>query len=229
MIDTLKIISLDQQKQYRIIPSVFPAINFFEEFVDNAAEMETLIEIESLTNPRIRQEVGEIFLVPVEDRVKGPGSSVVMASFTHIYRPSRFSDGSYGVYYAGLTLETAIKETVFYRENFLRATHELAGEITMRVYEGTIVKPLHDIRYPLFQSLHDPDNYTQSQQFGKKLKEEKSWGVIYHSVRHPGNHCIAAFRPPTISIPQQTSHLKYYWNGKKISAVYDVKSVMGFN
>ncbi len=224
----IALVKLYNRKQYRIIPSTFPPINFFEELAD-ASEMETLLEIESLTNERLRQEVGDIFLVPMEDRISGQGSSVVMAAFTHIYKPSRFTDGSYGVYYAGLTLETAVRETVFHRENFLRATAEEPGEITMRVYEGKINKPLHDIRGPKFDGLHDPNDYNNSQIFGKKQKNSKSWGLIYNSVRHRDGTCIAAFRPPAISIPQQMSHLRYYWDGKKISAVFDAKIIMRFD
>ena len=219
---------LNNQKQYRIIPSAFPPMNFFEELVD-PSEMETLLEIESLTNERLREEIGDIFLVPGEDRICGPGSSVVMAAFTHIYKPSRFTDGSYGIYYAGLTLETAIRETVYNREKFLRATNENPGEITMRVYEGQIIRHLHDLRNPSFRHLHDPDNYADSQLFGKKMKQSNSWGLIYNSVRHHGGNCIAAFRPPAISIPQQISHLRYYWNGERISAVFDTKIIMRFD
>src|SRR5579864_9494439 len=88
------------QKQFRIIPSVYPPITFFEDLVD-PSEMEILWEIESLTNERLRQEAGDIFLVPHEDRISGPGSSIIMAAFTHLSKPTRFSDGSFGVYYAG--------------------------------------------------------------------------------------------------------------------------------
>ena len=55
---------------------------------------DSLVELEMLTNPRVRQEVGEISLVPPEERVSGAGASWVMAPFTHIGWPSRFSDGS---------------------------------------------------------------------------------------------------------------------------------------
>jgi hypothetical protein len=216
-----------KKRQYRIIPSVFPPINFFEDIVD-ASEIEILLEIEGMTNERIRQEAGDIFLVPVEDRVVGPGSSVVMAAFTHIYQPSRFTDGSYGVYYAGLSLETAVRETVFHRENFLRATNEDPGEISMRVYEGHVLKPLLDIRSSEFDDLHDPNSYINSQQFGRKIKESNAWGLIYRSVRHHGGTCIAAFRPPAISIPLQTSHLRYSWNGERITTVIDASVAMSF-
>ena len=84
-----------------------------------------MIALEQLTNPRVRDEVGEISLVPAAQRVTGPGASYVMASFTHINpKGSRFSDGSFGVYYAASALETAIAETVFHFEVFARDSND---------------------------------------------------------------------------------------------------------
>ena len=220
-----QLINLQGQKQYRIIPSTYPPINFFETLVD-PSEMEVLWEIESLTNDRLRQEAGDIFLVPAEDRISGPGSSVVMAAFTHAGRASRFTDGSYGIYYASLSYETAIRETVYHRELFLKATNETALELTMRSYEGTIKQPLHDIRKAEFNYLHDPINYSSSQQFGKNLRQEKSWGLIYNSVRHQKGFCIAALRPRAISVPKPLAHLRYVWDGKRITDVFDATLVM---
>lgn len=220
-------ILLEGQKQYRIIPSVYPPINFFEDLVDSS-EMETLWEIESMTNERIRQEVGDLFLVAPQDRVSGPGSSVVMAAFTHVGKSSRFSDGSFGVYYASLSLETAIYETVYHREQFLQATHEDPCELTMRLYEGKILKPLHNLKGSNFQDCHHPEDYSQSQHIAKSLRSQHSWGLLYHSVRHKNGDCLAAFRPPAISIPKPLSHLKYLWNGEKITEVFNAKSIMQF-
>lgn len=227
MLQRLKQVELRDQKQFRIIPSVFPPINFFEDLVD-PLEMETLWEIESLTNERIRQEIGDIFLVAPEDRVSGPGSSVVMAAFTHVGKPSRFTDGNYGVYYASFSYETAIKETVYHREQFLRATNEDACEITMRLYEGTVVKPLYDVRSVEFGKIHNPNDYAESQLFGRELRESKAWGVVYNSVRHAKGQCIAIFRAPAISIPMQISHFRYVWNGERIVQVFDTRSIMCF-
>jgi len=227
MSESVDLIDLNGQKQFRIIPSVYPPVNFFEDLVD-PAEMETLWEIESLTNERLRQEAGDIFLVSTEDRVSGPGSSVIMAAFTHLSKPTRFSDGSYGVYYAGFSRETAIRETVYHRESFLKATNEGPSEVTMRLYEGMILKPLHDIREKKFGGLHDPDSYFESQAFGRTSRKQNAWGLVYNSVRHHGGTCMAAFRPPAISIPKQISHLKYLWNGEKITEVLDTQSILKF-
>lgn len=221
-------IQLSRQSQFRIIPSVYPPVNFFEDLVD-PVEMETLWELEALTNDRLRDETGDIRLVAPEDRVSGPGSSVVMAAFTHIHYPSRFSTGDFGVYYAGLSLETAIRETVYHRERFLQATQEQAGEICMRLYEGHIMKPLHDIRAAAYQQCHSSDDYSVSQSLGYELKISGSWGLIYYSVRHEGGECVAIFRPPAISIPQQTAHLRYIWNGHRITEVLGIQSIFDFH
>ncbi|HQZ88260.1 MAG TPA: RES family NAD+ phosphorylase [Gammaproteobacteria bacterium] len=215
----------DWDRQFRIIPSKFPPINFFEKLV-RADQMAEIFYLESLTNDRLREEVGDISLVRPEDRVCGEGSSVVMAAFTHIGKNSRFTDGSYGVYYASRDLKTAVIETVFWREKFLAATNELAGEIDMRVYVGKILKPLHNIRNNKFQHLHHPDNYLLAQSYAVKLRSIGSFGLLYNSVRNTGGECIAAFRPSAISIPIQSKHLAYVWNGEKISCIFEKSEVV---
>jgi len=215
------VVELDWPKQYRIISSEYPPINFFERLVEPEL-MEELFYIESLTNDRLRDEVGDIALVSSNDRVTGPGSSPLMAAFTHISSacPSRFSDGSYGVYYAANSLDTAIEETKYHRACFLSCTNEDAGEIAMRVYIGKVVKHMHDIRNGDYEDLHDSDDWTPGQKFGREMKAINSWGIVYRSVRDPGGECIAALRPPAVSIPRQGPHLSYVWDGSCISNVY---------
>lgn len=223
-----KITNINGRENFRIIASHYPPVNFFEDLVD-PLEMETLWEIENLTNERLRDEAGDIFLVPAEDRVSGGGSTVVMAAFTHISvdNPTRFSNGSYGVYYAALEYETAIYETVYRREKFLKSTNEPACELQMRAYRGKIRKELHDIRDKQYKNLHN-EEYFESQKFSIQLREMKSWGLIYSSVRHAGGICVAIFRPPAISNPEQYSHLRFIWNGKKITEVYAANTIVKF-
>lgn len=218
------VVDLSWRKQFRIIPSKLPPLNFFESLVP-PEELETAYYIESLTNDRIRQTVGDIFLVKREDWCMGPGASVVMAAFTHIGKPSRFTDGSHGVYYAAKNIETALEESKYSRGMFLSRTHEEPGEIDMRVYVGKILKPFHDIRTSHYKHLHDPNDYFQSQQFGKIMKEIESWGIVYRSVRFEGGECIAAMRPPAISKPKQGMHLVYVWDGEMITDIYEKRAL----
>ena len=101
--------AVDWAQAWRIIASRFPPIHLFERVSPNPAVWEALIELEELTNPRVRDQVGQISLVPPERRISGVNASWVMASFTHVNpKGSRFSDGTYGVYYAADSLQTAI-------------------------------------------------------------------------------------------------------------------------
>jgi RES domain-containing protein len=145
-----------------------------------------------------------------------------MAAFTHIGFESRFSDGSFGVYYAASSLETAIKETCFHRARFYSASNEKPCSISMREYVATIKKPLIDIRDKRYKELFNPDPayYGKSQEFGKKAHEKKEWGLLYPSVRNLNGLCMAVLRPPALTLPKQGCHLRYIWDGEKISDVY---------
>jgi hypothetical protein len=213
------------QKIFRVIPSKFPPINFFERIVA-PEQMEAAWYLESLTNDRLRDETGDIALVAEQDRVSGAGASIVMAAFTHIGNPSRFSDGAYGVYYAANSLETAVRETAYHRARFLAATNEAPGEIDMRAYVGKPKEPFKDIRGAAFKSLHNPNDYSKSQAFGKLRREKGEWGLVFRSVRHEGGECIAAFKPKAVSIPVAGPALAYVWDGTRITHIYEKSAVL---
>lgn len=207
---------------YRLVSSRFPPIRLFEHLLD-PAELDAAYALEALTNPRLRDEAGDIRLVAPGERVAGPGASPVMAAFTHIGAPSRFTDGSYGVYYAGLSIEVAIAETVYHRERFLSATHEPACTITLRSYSSRIAQSLHDIRGEAWQALHAPDDYVPSQRFGKQLRDIDAWGLWYRSVRKAGGECVAVLRPRALSHVRQGAHYAYLWDGERIGDVLQLK------
>ncbi len=205
---------------YRIIPSCFPPINFFEDMVSPDL-MDAAFELEARTNDRLRNEIGEIALVKHADRITGTGSSPIMAAFTHIGKASRFTDGiEFGIFYAAKTKETAIVETRYHRERFLSYTSEEPGVTSMRCYSTKPVKPLIDIRknYP---ELHNPDCYLASQKFGKQMKLADKNGIVYSSVRHPGHDCIAVLKPKAVALCKQSTHYEYHWNGKEIEHVIE--------
>lgn len=218
-------VTLRWQKSYRIVASKHPPINIFAEIVA-PRQAATAAFIESLTNDRLLDEEAAA-QVRHEDRVRSPGASIVMAAFTHIGRPSRFSDGSYGVYYAAHSLETAVRETAFHRARFMAATNEPPGEIDMRAYVGRPEQPFADIRGPRYDYLHLPDDYAAPQAFAKPLRDNDEWGLVYRSVRHIGGECIAAFRPQAVSVPVPGAALAYVWDGERIGRVYE-KSEMLF-
>ena len=218
-------IALRWHRIYRVVASKHPPTNVFQDIVP-ARQMEMAWFLEGLTNDRLRDESGEVPLVTAEDRLHGTGASIVMAAFTHLGRASRFSDGSYGVYYAARSLETAVRETAYHRGRFLAATAEAPGEIDMRAYAGRPLKPFLDVRGPKFAELHDPDDYATPQAFAKPRQSQGDWGIVYRSVRHEGGECIAAFRPQAVSIPVSGAALAYVWDGTRIAKVYEKSGVL---
>lgn len=207
---------------YRIVPSRFPPISVYER-VANPADLEAVFAVEGLTNPRLRQEAGEISLVPPGDRISGPGTTPIMAAFTHLNpEGSRFSDGSYGVYYAGQSIDTAIEETRYKREQFLARTNESPIELDMRTYLTDLDGELHDIRGRRdMPDVYDPNNYAAGQALGRELKAIASSGIAYDSVRHPIGKCAGVFRPPLLSNCIQGPHFCYIWDGTRITEVYE--------
>ena len=212
------------QRAYRIVPSRFPPVGVFDSIAD-PQDLDALFAIEALTNPRLREEWGELAQVPRERRVSGPGSTPLMAAFTHLNpEGSRFSDGRYGVLYLSHEFDTAVEETVHHREHFLAATHEPPMDVTMRCYISGVRGTLHDLRAG-FKAEHAPDDYTASRKLGARLRKEGSNGIAYRSVRCAGGECAALFYPDLASPCVQGKHLIYRWDGMKIVQVLEVSTV----
>ena len=212
---------------WRIIASRYPPINLFERVSSKPEVWEALIELEQATNPRLRDEVGQINLVPHGRRVAGPNASYVMAPFTHINRRgSRFSDGTYGVYYAAAQIETAIRETVFHFARFATDSHDPPRREDMRVLLGSVDCTLDDVNaldQQIKTAILNKDSYASSQSFGASRRENGSDGLVYPSVRRDGNQCIAAFWPNVVNIPIQERHLQYEWDGTAVRRYFDFK------
>ena len=212
---------------YRIVASRMPTIHLFERIAP-AEDWSELYELESMTNPRIRNEKGELKLVPAEDRVSGPNATIVMAPFTHLSKPgTRFTDGTFGAYYAAESLETAIAETRHHSEIFLRATKEAPTEQEKRCYVADVSCELHDIRTRRrdLPDIYDPDDYGASQKLGRELHKAGANGIAFESVRRTGGECVAVFRPRLVQNVRQGVHLRYAWDGQKITRVYEIRAV----
>jgi hypothetical protein len=219
---------IEWQGAVRIIRSAHPPIDLFEDIAD-PADWPLLISAEQKSNPRIMTAVGNLDLVPVERRVGGKGASYLMAPFTHVSpdRPSRFTDGSFGVLYAASTFETALFETIHHHARFMARTAEVPGWTSQfREIVLFVDARLHDLRGadPDGDPVLDPDSYDAPQRLAAELRASGSDGVVYASVRHPGGECVGLFYPDCASGPVQGRHLDYHWDGTRVDLVRDAGS-----
>ena len=181
---SVPLVRVSWRPSYRLIPSRFPTVGLFDA-IANPADLDAVFAIEGLANPRLRDEIGELQLVPPDERVSGPGTTPVMAAFTHLNpEGSRFSDGSYGVYYAAHSLQTSLAEVSFHRAVFLRRTAETAIDLDLRLITASVEAELHDLgsaslalssTSPFAVAL-EPDDYGPPQRLGRALRDAGSWG-----------------------------------------------------
>lgn len=215
---------------HRLIPSRFPTVGLYDRVAD-PADLDVVFAIESLTNPRLRQEAGQIQLVPPAQRVTGAGASLIMAAFTHL-NPlgSRFSDGQWGVYYAADSLVTAVAEVSHHRALFLARTQEPAIDLDLRWIKADLKGRLHDLRgagAPAPAAL-DPQDYGAGQALARRLRADGSAGIVYPSVRRADGQCAAVFLPTALSRARAAGHIGLHWDGQRITHWYEKGPPRGF-
>jgi RES domain len=210
---------------YRIILSRYPQIHVFER-LSNRQDWDVLYAVESLTNPRHRDEVGDIRLVAPEDRVYGDGASWIMAAFTHPPvdgRGGRFNR-DFGIYYCAADEAVAIAESSFHRARFLRESRIDRTTQEMRVIRAQLGPvTLHDVRHLNGHAIYHPDDYSEAQQLGYALRDAKSCGVHYQSVRAKGE-CYGVMRARALSDAIHWRYLRYHYDQ---GTIVDVESLDG--
>ena len=213
------------QPVYRVIPSRYPQINLFEH-VSSPQDWEALYAVESLTNPRLRDEVGDIRLVAPEDRVYGDGASWIMAAFTHPPvdgRGGRFNR-DFGIYYCAARESVAMAESAFHRARFLRESRIEETTQEMRVIRAQLGPvTLHDVRQLTGHAIYDPDDYAASQLLGYALRDARSYGVHYRSVRTDGD-CCGVMRPKALSDAIHWRYLRYHY---RQGSIVDIEALEG--
>lgn len=220
--------AVNWKRAVRIIRSVHPPIDLFEDIAE-PEDWPLLISAEQKTNPRLMESVGNLDLLPAGRRVGGQGASYLMAPFTHVSRdrPSRFSDGSFGVLYAGDRVRVALLETMYHHGRFMARSGEAPGWTSQfRELFLDIDGRLHDLRAATEDraAVLDPDDYAAAQGFAAGLRAAGSQGIVYPSVRCGGGECAALFYPDLAANPVQGRHLDYHWNGARVDLYRDAGS-----
>lgn len=171
-----------------------------------------LSELDAATNERkIIERRGGAAIGPGELLYGVPEAHIVNAAFCHPGpHGARFSDSKRGAWYAGLELDTSIKEVAFHRRLFLRETRAF-GEFAFD-YADFLADFYGDFHFldtaeSPFCLKPDPvpQCYAPSQALAIKLLYEGSNGIVYKSVRRRGGTCVVCFRPALVYLPRRGS------------------------
>jgi hypothetical protein len=207
------VIALDWAQSFRIIFSRYPFVGLFD-FIADSKDLDDVAALERRTNDRVIDEAGDIALVRSQDRIVGPGTTPIMAAFTHT-QPNRFSDGSFGAYYAAQALETALAESRYHVERFYRATREPSADVDMRVFCARIAGRFETLlRCSAKDERLAPDSYAASQAYGRNVYDKNAAdGIVYPSVRDERHRpSVACFRPRVVSNCYSHAFLLYRWD-----------------
>jgi hypothetical protein len=205
----------------RFIPSRFPPVGILDTISD-PYDLQYIIELENWTNDRLSSELGLIMTIPAAEWVVGvPNATAVMAAYCHPHAEGgRFNSNTRGAWYAGLSLDTAIQETIFHRTKELEEIGVFETRVEMRQYLADFECEFHDVRAsPTYDELHDPNSYKAGQALGDTLLQSGSNGVFYRSVRHTGGECIGCFRPKLVLNVRPAAHFEYKWEGGRVPKV----------
>lgn len=211
-------------KFYRIIYSRCPSVELYEGIAEEN-NYDILNDIEALTNPRAREANGITDMIPEEDRYSGKHQALVYAPFLHISKdkPSRFSDGSFGVFYCADSEECAIEETKYHSLKFYEATGEENAVAQMRLLVGELDDSgLDDITSAENPDLYNTIDYTESQKYGLQIKNAGGDGIKYRSVRRQNSVCCAVFKPKIIKNIKDKKFYEYILKDGKI----EVKNII---
>jgi hypothetical protein len=199
---------------HRNIVSLRTSIDIFQELVDDAAAVAVLMEHEMATKPTREQQ--PIISRPFDDAATyDPIATAIQWPFDHP-AASRYSSGSYGVWYGARTLAATIHETVHhFRVNTLAS--EVARNCREPIVQERRVHLVHcsaalvDLRSKCGTdtALIDPCNYAHCQALGAEIRSSFLPGVLTLSARLPGADVAAVFVRDALSNPRHVCYLTY--------------------
>lgn len=193
----------------RNIVSIRESQDLFDDLSDNPEDWRTAQAVEDDVKPPVYASRTPIIHRPFED---AEWFNAIGYPFRN-WQASRFSDGSFGVWYGSGDIETTVHETVhhWYFGLLNDAGFRQDGVVIERkVYWVRGDAALLDFR-PLasdYGDLVDDRNYTLTQAIGARLHREGHPGLITKSARCPGEN-YAVLNPGVLSNPRHTCYLSY--------------------
>lgn len=198
------------------------------ESVTDSADLDAVLTIAALTNPRLTPTVGLIAAIPPGDRVTGPGAAFVMAAFAYPGDDKRFNDAAAGAYYAAQTLDTSIAEVAFHTARFAAKTPTPPMDFDKRIIEADIAGAFHDIStVPPSDPVYDPDpaHYAAARSLARTVRSGGGAGIFYRSVRDPKGRCVAVFVPRFVANAHTAGYVGLRWDGRQIVDSYRKESL----
>lgn len=201
----------------RNIVSLRQSQDLFDDLSDDPDAWRLAQQVEDEVKPPSYRSPTPVIDRPFEDAA---WFNAIAWPFRH-WQASRFSDGSYGVWYGCASAQTTVYETVYHWYHGLLADAGFQNERVVaerKLYSVACDAALLDFRartaeHP--QLLHRSD-YRYAQAVGARIHREGHPGLIVPSVRHDGGENYVVFNPVVLSRPRLHSQLSYRLDGDRV-------------
>lgn len=232
----MKITPVNDRALVRLIPATAHKPAVLRGLVDSDAEYHVLTEIEGMTSGRlIAEREGrpgldhrELVFIRRQGDLRVYGVNHINAAFCYTRTGgNRFNDEQRGAWYCAFNTLTAVTEVGYHRTReleYIDRFHDRARYVELL---ADFIGDFHDITdEPNHPALHpDPAiGYPEGQRLARELQQQGAKGLIYPSVRHPGELCFVAFDPHIIQNVRPGATWELVWNG---SPEFDVHQVAG--
>lgn len=206
-----------QQDVARNIVSLRQSQDLFDDLTPDPAEWLLAQKVEDEVKPPPYRSRTPIIDRPFED---AQWFNAIMWPFKH-RQSSRFSDGTYGVWYGSESVETTVYESAYHwhRGLLCDAGFEQMGVIAERkVYSVACHAALLDFRQASHKHpyLLHPSDYGLCQSVGSRIHQEGHPGLVTQSVRRPAGQNVAIFNPGVLSNARHNCQLTYRLEGEQI-------------
>jgi hypothetical protein len=206
------------QDVVRNIVSLRQSQDLFDDLTDDSAEWLLAQKVEGEVKPPPYRSHAPIIDRPFED---AEWFNAIVWPFKH-WQTSRFSDGTYGVWYGSESVETTVFESVYHWYRGLLSDagydrNEVVGE--RKVYSVACDAALLDFRAAAAKH-HDllhASNYAFCQLVGGRIHREGHPGLFTKSVRRPAGENVVIFNPDVLSDPRYNCQLTYRLTGSQIA------------
>lgn len=205
----------------RNIVSIGASQDLFEDLSSEDTDWALAQRVEAQVKPPTYQSETPIIDRPFEDAAWW---NAIDWPFQH-WQTSRFSDGTFGVWYGCDTVTTSVHETVYHwYHGLLRDAGFQAEPVSMerKVYQVACAAVLLDLRPALktarsaHAELMHPTDYRYAQTVGLRLHQEGHPGLVTKSVRCAGGDNFVVFNPAVLSNPRQCCQLNYRLDGPRV-------------
>lgn len=201
----------------RILPAQHPEQTVWSALVEEE-DLPGALALLRRVDPAMYASLGDLDRISGLERTHGTGAGWAMPAFTW-GGPGRFNGSTFSAFYAAEQIETAIAETVYHQARALQDENADTIDIRMRALRAEIhAIDFVDLMGVLASDpLYHPTDYSASQALGADARAADRNGILFTSVRRPGNACVAVFQPSQIRRCEDAGAYIYHWDGTRIT------------